>query len=237
MRKINDNQIQLRVAALLEQVNLSGFEKRNISELSGGEQQRVALARALAPQPRLLMFDEPLGALDKSLKDDLLNEIRSILHNENIPAIYVTHDAEEAFAIPDRILILQDGMIIRDDAPEKIWQNPKYVEVAKILGIGNVIEGQVIAKNKVKTEIGIFDIDCKKNKGEKVNLLITQQFPSPFRRGARGEVEQQINVKVEDIVYKQNQFEVKSRGAKFLIKKKPKIGETIKVNVQVQCLE
>ncbi len=228
MRKINDNQIQLRVAALLEQVNLSGFEKRNISELSGGEQQRVALARALAPQPRLLMFDEPLGALDKSLKDDLLNEIRSILHNENIPAIYVTHDAEEAFAIADRILILQDGVIIRDDTPEEIWKNPKYVEVAKILGIGNVVEGEVIAKNKIKTEFGIFDIDCKKNKGEKVNLLITQSSKSK---------DEMINIKVEDIVYKQNQFEVKSRGAKFLVKEKTKIGQTIKVTVQVQCLE
>ncbi|HCR69846.1 MAG TPA: spermidine/putrescine ABC transporter ATP-binding protein [Anaerolineae bacterium] len=237
MRNENTQQIQLRVAALLEQVNLSGFEKRNISELSGGEQQRVALARALAPQPRLLMFDEPLGALDKSLKEDLLSQLRNILHKEKIPAIYVTHDAEEAFAIADRILILHDGVIIRDDTPEEIWKNPKYVEVAKILGIGNVVEGEVIAKNKVKTEFGILNIDCKQNQGEKVDLLLTQS--------SKGEV---INVKVEDIVYKQNQFEVKSRGGvlsgeavskgvKFLIKEKPKIGETIKVNVQVGCLE
>jgi spermidine/putrescine transport system ATP-binding protein len=233
------HQIQLRVAALLEQVNLSGFENRNISELSGGEQQRVALARALAPQPRLLMFDEPLGALDKSLKDDLLNQLRNILHETKIPAIYVTHDQEEAFAIADRILILHDGVIIRDDAPEKIWNNPKYTVVAKILGIGNIIEGEVIVKNKVKTEFGIFNLNCKQNKGEKLNLLLTQSSK------AGDEV---INVKVEDVLYKQNQFEIKSRsgvlsggavskGAKFLIKEKPKVGEIIKVQVQVQCLD
>ncbi|KXK11035.1 MAG: putative ABC transporter ATP-binding protein [Chloroflexi bacterium OLB14] len=109
----------LRVGKLLEQVGLVGFEHRKVNDLSGGEQQRIALARALAPQPRLLMFDEPLGALDKSLKDDLLNQIKNILHKENIPAIYVTHDAEEAFAIADRILILHDGVIIRDDTPQK----------------------------------------------------------------------------------------------------------------------
>lgn len=245
MRNQETNQIQLRVGKGLEQTGLSGFENRKVNELSGGEQQRIALARALATQPRLLMLDEPLGALDKSLKDDLLNQLRNILHETKIPAIYVTHDAEEAFAIADRILILHDGIIIRDDTPEKIWNNPQYIEVAKILGIGNVIEGEVIAKNKVKTEFGIFDINCKQNKGGKVNLLITQS-PSPaFGRGARGEGKFQIKIKIEDIVYKQNQFEVKSRGAvlsgeavsKFLIKEKPKIGETVKINVQVKCLE
>jgi ABC-type Fe3+/spermidine/putrescine transport system ATPase subunit len=231
--------IQNRVTQLLNQVNLQGFENRKVNELSGGEQQRIALARALATQPRLLMLDEPLGALDKSLKDDLLNQLRSILHETKIPAIYVTHDAEEAFAIAQRILILHDGIIIRDDTPEEIWKNPKYTVVAKLLGIGNVIEGQVIAKDKVKTEFGIFDINCKQNKGEKVNLLLTHSS------NTKGEV---IKIKVEDVVYKQNQFEVRSRGAVlsgkavskgavFLIKEKPKIGETVKINVQVKCLE
>ncbi|MBL8100701.1 MAG: ABC transporter ATP-binding protein [Anaerolineales bacterium] len=239
MRNLSEDKIKLRVAVLLIQIGLSGFENRKVNELSGGEQQRIALARALATQPRLLMLDEPLGALDKSLKDDLLNQLRNILHETKIPAIYVTHDAEEAFAIADRILILHDGIIIRDDTPEEIWKNPKYVTVAKTLGIGNVIEGEVIAKNKVKTEFGIFDINCKQNEGEKVNLLLTQSS------NAKDEA---INVKVEDIVYKQNQFEVKSRGdalsgeavskgAKFLAKEKPKIGQTIKVNVQIGCLE
>lgn len=228
MQNLSQNEIQLRVGKLLEQIGLIDFASRKVNELSGGEQQRIALARALATQPRLMMFDEPLGALDKSLKDDLLNQLRNILHETKIPAIYVTHDAEEAFAIADRILILHNGLIIRDDTTEKIWKNSKYVEVAKILGIGNVVEGEVIAKNKVKTDFGIFNLSCKQNKGEKVNLLLTQSS------NAKDEV---IKVKVEDIVYKQNQFEVKSRGAKFLVKEKLKIGETVKINVQVKCLE
>src|SRR5688572_8121441 len=122
MQHVSIKEIELRVGKLLKQINLEGFENRKVTALSGGEQQRVALARALAPQPRLLMLDEPLGALDKSLKDDLLNQLRNILHKTKIPAIYVTHDQEEAFAIADRILILHDGIIIRDDTPEEIWK-------------------------------------------------------------------------------------------------------------------
>ncbi|MFN3491901.1 MAG: ABC transporter ATP-binding protein, partial [Anaerolineales bacterium] len=114
MRHLPQNEIHLCVDKLLKQIGLAGFANRKVNELSGGEQQRVALARALATQPRLLMLDEPLGALDKSLKDDLLNQLRNILHETKIPAVYVTHDAEEAFTIADRILILHDGVIICD---------------------------------------------------------------------------------------------------------------------------
>ena len=119
---------------LLEMVNLNGFEKRKVTDLSGGEQQRVALARALAIRPRLLMFDEPLGALDRTLSEDLLNELRMILHQTKIPAIYVTHDQEEAFTIADRILILHDGEIIRDGTPEEVWTNPESAFVAGCWG-------------------------------------------------------------------------------------------------------
>ena len=117
MRRIGQNEIAERVANSLELVNLKGFERRKVTDLSGGEQQRVALARALAIRPRLLMFDEPLGSLDKKLKDGLLTELRTILHETQIPAIYVTHDQEEAFSVADRILILYDGHIIREGTP------------------------------------------------------------------------------------------------------------------------
>lgn len=228
MRNLSQDEIQLRVVELLRQMGLTGFENRRVNDLSGGEQQRVALARALAIQPRLLMLDEPLGALDKSLKEDLLNQLRNILHETKIPAIYVTHDAEEAFAIADRILILQDGVIIRDDSPEEIWKYPKYVTVARLLGIGNVIEGEIIAKNKVKTEFGVFGLNCKGMKGEKVNVLLTQSSKTK---------DEMINIKVEDIVYKQNQFEIKSRGLKLIVKEKLKIGQNLKIKVQIGCLE
>lgn len=227
MRNISADEIKQRVSALLEQVNLSGFDSRQVTDLSGGEQQRVALARALAPSPRLLMFDEPLGALDRSLKEDLLNEIRGILHKTKIPAIYVTHDQEEAFTIADRILVLHEGTIIRDAAPHEIWREPKSAFVAKLLGIGNVIDGEVAAENKVKTAFGVFALDCKKRVGEKAQLLMTVGE-------GRGE---EIQLTVEDVLFKQDQFQVKARGGITIhTKEAPKIGDVITVQVQVKCL-
>jgi ABC-type Fe3+/spermidine/putrescine transport system ATPase subunit len=234
--EVHKGGINRRVHEMLELVNLIGFDSRNVTDLSGGEQQRVALARALAPSPRLLMLDEPLGALDRSLKEDLLNEIRGILHKTKIPAIYVTHDQEEAFAIADRILVLHDGVIIRDAAPHEIWRDPKYAAVAKLLGIGNIIEAEVIAENKVKTEFGIFNLNCAKKIGEKVQLLLTES-PSPVGRGARGEGGAQIQLTVEDVLYKQDQFQVKGRGGLVIhMKEAPKVGDVVTVQVQVKCL-
>lgn len=242
MHNVPAEEIKQRVAELIGQINLSGFETRSIIDLSGGEQQRVALARALAPQPRLLMFDEPLGALDRSLKEDLLNEIRSILHKTKIPAIYVTHDQEEAFTIADRILVLHDGTIIRDGTPSEIWKDPQSAFVAKLLGIGNVIDGEVVSENKVKTMFGTFTLDCAKRVGEKIQLLI-QQPPSPSGRGARGsapkgyEGVQEIKLTVEDVLFKQDQFQVKARGGITIhMKDAPKVGDVITVQVQVKCL-
>ncbi|MBM4426970.1 MAG: ABC transporter ATP-binding protein [Chloroflexi bacterium] len=227
MRNVPAEEIKQRVTLLLEQINLSSFETRSIIDLSGGEQQRVALARALAPSPRLLMFDEPLGALDRSLKEDLLNEIRSILHKTKIPAIYVTHDQEEAFTIADRILVLHDGVIIRDGMPSEIWKDPQSAFVAKLLGIGNVIEGEVVAVKKVKTAFGVFDLDCGHEIGSKLQLLITAGVD-------RGE---EIKLTVEDVLIKQDQFQVKGGGGLVIhMKDAPKVGDVITVKVQVKCL-
>jgi ABC-type Fe3+/spermidine/putrescine transport system ATPase subunit len=227
MRNVPAEEIKQRVTLLLEQINLSGFETRSITDLSGGEQQRVALARALATQPRLLMFDEPLGALDRSLKEDLLNEIRGILHQTKIPAIYVTHDQEEAFTIADRILVLHEGTIIRDAAPHEIWREPKSAFVAKLLGIGNVIDGEVVAENQVQTAFGVFSLDCKKQVGEKLQLLIT----------VGEEKGEGIQLTVEDVLFKQDQFQVKARGGLVIhMKEAPKVGDVITVKVQVKCL-
>jgi spermidine/putrescine transport system ATP-binding protein len=236
MRNMPAEKINVRVAEMLDLVNLQGFEKRKVTDLSGGEQQRVALARALAPQPRLLMFDEPLGALDKSLKEDLLNQIRIILHKTKIPAIYVTHDQDEAFTISDRILFLHDGEIIRDGTPNEVWTNPNSAWAARMLGMGNVIDGVVTSANKVRTEVGIFTLNCKHkhSKGEQISLLL-KQSPSPLGRGARGEVE--IKLKVEDVLFNRDQFQVKVRGGLVIyLKETPKVGQIIRVKVKVECL-
>lgn len=221
--------LQRRVAEMMDLVNLQEFEKRKVTDLSGGEQQRVALARALAPSPRLLMFDEPLGALDKSLKEDLLNQLRAILHKTKIPAIYVTHDQDEAFTIADRILFLHDGEIIRDGTPDEVWTKPNSAWAARMLGMGNVIEGVVTSPNKVKTEVGIFTLNCrhKHSRGEKISLLLKQSE----------EGVDEIKLKVEDVLFNRDQFQVKTKnGLVIHMKDAPKIGQIIRVKVQVECL-
>ncbi len=228
MRNVPAETIKPRVAEMLELVNLQGFENRKVTDLSGGEQQRVALARALAPSPRLLMFDEPLGALDKSLKEDLLNQIRIILHKTKIPAIYVTHDQDEAFTIADRILILHDGEIIRDGTPDEVWNHPNSVHAARMLGMGNIIEGRIQnAEGRVQnaeTSFGTFNIECghKHSAGDNVSLLI--------RQSGEGE---EIKLKVEDVLFDRDQFQVKTgSGLVIHMKNAPKIGETIHVRVR-----
>ncbi len=245
MRNVPAETIKPRVAEMLDLVNLQGFENRKVTDLSGGEQQRVALARALAPSPRLLMFDEPLGALDKSLKEDLLSQIRAILHKTKIPAIYVTHDQDEAFTIADRILFLHDGEIIRDGTPDEVWNHPNSVHAARMLGMGNVIEGKVLemkeerGKIKVFSEIGTLDVECGHNHstGDNVSLLI--------RQSGEGE---EIKLTVEDVLFDRDQFQVKtgsaalsgeavSKGGLVIhMKDAPKIGEIIRVLVKVECL-
>ncbi|MBK8421220.1 ABC transporter ATP-binding protein [Candidatus Villigracilis saccharophilus] len=221
--------LQSRVAEMLDLVNLTGFENRKVTDLSGGEQQRVALARALAPSPRLLMFDEPLGALDKSLKEDLLNQIRAILHKTKIPAIYVTHDQDEAFTVADRILLLHDGEIIRDGAPDEVWNSPNSVQAARMLGMGNVIEGVFASVHKVKTEVGIFTLNCKHrhSMGESISLLLKQSEDG----------DDEIQLKVEDVLFDRDQFQVKTgSGLVIHMKNAPKVGEIVKVKIKVECL-
>ncbi len=129
------DEIQARVTESLKQVQLTGFDSRRVTDLSGGEQQRVALARALAPHPRLLMFDEPLGALDRRLREYLIVEIREILRKSGVPAIYVTHDQAEAFALAHRVMLLNEGEIVQSGSPEEIMNQPVSDWVVEFLGI------------------------------------------------------------------------------------------------------
>jgi ABC-type Fe3+/spermidine/putrescine transport system ATPase subunit len=178
MQGLGRAEIQKRAMEALDQVNLSEFGSRRVTDLSGGEQQRVALARALAPRPRLLMLDEPLGALDRGLKDQLLNEIRRLLHVTHIPAIYVTHDQEEAFALADRLVLLHEGSIVQSGSPDEVYTHPISAWVAAFLGQTNLIAGQVTASEPcmVRTELGIFQATPARGSaplvGEQVTLLL-----------------------------------------------------------------
>ncbi|UFU06173.1 ABC transporter ATP-binding protein [Ruania halotolerans] len=135
-----------RVAELLDLVGLAGFDGRPISSLSGGEQQRVALARALAPRPRLLLLDEPLSALDRELRENLSVELRRILTNTGITAMYVTHDHDEAFAVADRVAVMRQGRLVQVGTPAELWAAPGDADVARFLGY-RVVEhhGQTLA--------------------------------------------------------------------------------------------
>lgn len=231
MRHVTQDEIRRRVANSLEMVNLTGFEKRQVTDLSGGEQQRVALARALAPRPRLLMFDEPLGALDRTLREDLLNELRMILHQTEIPAIYVTHDQEEAFAIADRLLILHDGVIIREGTPSNVWSNPYSAFVARFLGLGNVIDGKYSSKSSVETNVGTFNVDCRNEhqKGDQAHLLVR-----PLEVQQEGNV---IDGIIADVIFQQERYKVTfDNGLYFYLIEEPQIGEKVKVQVKVECL-
>ncbi len=237
MRGLPKSEIGSRVPEALTQVNLIGFENRRVTELSGGEQQRVALARALAPRPRLLMFDEPLGALDRALKDQVLDELRRILHETKVPAIYVTHDQEEAFAIADRILLLHDGRILRAGSPAEVAAQPGSSWAARFLAIGSVVEGTIHSKVggskprawKAETRFGELIVSCDHahEEGEGVTLL--------FKQAADGAA--RVRARVEDVVFQREQFKVTLRGGLVIhLKDAPKIRDEISASFAVECL-
>jgi ABC-type Fe3+/spermidine/putrescine transport system ATPase subunit len=236
MRRLPQTEIAERVASSLEMVNLQEFGLRKVTDLSGGEQQRVALARALATRPRLLMFDEPLGALDRTLREDLLGELRRILHRTEIPAIYVTHDQEEAFTLADKVLILHDGDIIREGTPADVWGNPGSAFVAKFLGLGNVFEGRNKGKTKeerwkVESGFGAFEVKCAhEHSAEEIVHLLARPLPAE----AEPNVIQGI---VSDIIFQQDRYKVTfENGLYVYLGQAPKVGETISVPVKVECL-
>ncbi|MER5451194.1 ABC transporter ATP-binding protein [Streptomyces sp. NPDC002764] len=135
-----------RVRELLELVGLPGAAGRAVASLSGGEQQRVALARALAPRPRLLMLDEPLGQLDRSLRERLVVELRELFGRLGTTVLAVTHDQGEAFALADRVVVMRDGRIAQSGTPLEVWQRPADEFVARFLGFDNVVEGTVVGE-------------------------------------------------------------------------------------------
>lgn len=133
---------EARIAELLELVGLAGYQDRRVATLSGGEAQRVALARALAPRPRLLLLDEPLAALDRALREQLLVDLAAVLDATGTTAVFVTHDQGEAFAIADRIALMRAGAVVQVGAPQEVWRRPRDVWAARFLGCGAVIGGR-----------------------------------------------------------------------------------------------
>lgn len=144
LKKMDKDVIEKKVSRMLELVGLKGFEKRDVTLLSGGQQQRVAIARALVNEPKVLLLDEPLGALDAKLRKDMQTELKKIQKEVGITFIFVTHDQEEALSMSDTIVVLNDGVIQQIGTPMDIYNEPQNRFVAEFIGESNIIEGNMI---------------------------------------------------------------------------------------------
>jgi ABC-type Fe3+/spermidine/putrescine transport system ATPase subunit len=247
MQNLPADEINTRVEHALETIGMAGFAQRKVTELSGGEQQRVALARALAPNPRLLMLDEPLGALDRTLREDLSQELRRILHESKIPAIYVTHDQEEAFSIADRLLLLHQGSIIQSGRPHEFFHHPRNAWVARFFGLGNLVEGTVVSQKplQVETALGLIHASCDRQPpvpGQRITLLFR---PSQAQLTSIEEVNL-LAGRVSDQVFQGEKYQVsltindRLPEFKILLPNPLSIGEHLQVHFSpsnVLCLE
>jgi thiamine transport system ATP-binding protein len=182
-------EIESRVGQVLELVGLIGFGSRSVHQLSGGEQQRVALARSLAPAPRLILLDEPLGALDRALRERLMLELRQILKDagnvlgrpEGMTAVYVTHDQAEAFAIADKVVVLNNGRIEQTGSPQAVYRQPATPFVARFLGMENVFEARVTSLHSPALAIGDWELEIAPITINHLQLTINHSYPLLIR--------------------------------------------------------
>ena len=173
LKKVKEDEIKTRVAEMLKMVALSGFENKSVSTLSGGQQQRVAIARALISHPKVLLLDEPLGALDLKLRKDMQNELKNIQQAIGITFIYVTHDQEEALSMSDTIVVMADGEIQQIGSPTDIYNEPKNAFVADFIGESNIIDGVMLEDKKVRLAGHNFVcVDGGFDKNEPVDVVI-----------------------------------------------------------------
>ncbi|MBE6644051.1 MAG: ABC transporter ATP-binding protein [Ruminococcaceae bacterium] len=173
LKKVKEDEIKTRVTEMLKMVELSGFENKSVSTLSGGQQQRVAIARALVSHPKVLLLDEPLGALDLKLRKDMQNELKSIQQSIGITFVYVTHDQEEALSMSDTIVVMADGEIQQIGTPTDIYNEPKNAFVADFIGESNIIDGVMLEDKKVRLAGHSFVcVDGGFDKNEPVDVVI-----------------------------------------------------------------
>ena len=145
LKKLDEKEIRRRVLEMLEVVGLKGFERRAVTQMSGGQQQRVAIARGLVNQPRVLLLDEPLGALDLKLRKEMQLELKRLQREMNITFIYVTHDQEEALTMSDTVVVMNQGHVQQIGSPEDIYNEPENAFVADFIGASNILDGVMLA--------------------------------------------------------------------------------------------
>ena len=173
IHKRPDAEIKAKVKEMLAMVNLKGFERRRVSTLSGGQQQRVAIARALVNQPKVLLLDEPLSALDLKLRKDMQNELKNIQHQTGITFIYVTHDQEEALSMSDTVVVMENGRIQQIGSPTDIYNEPVNAFVADFIGESNIVDGMMLDDYRAKFSGHVFDcVDGGFGKNELVDVVV-----------------------------------------------------------------
>ena len=202
--KLPEEEIRQRVTEMLEIINLRGFENRRITQLSGGQQQRVAIARALINKPKVLLLDEPLGALDLKLRKDMQNELKRIQQAMEITFVYVTHDQEEALAMSDTVVVMDAGRIQQIGSPEDIYNEPRNAFVADFIGESNIIDGIMRADGVVEIFNRKFKcLDKGFDKDEPVDVVIRPEDVDivPVEQG-------QLKGTVTNVTFKGMQYDI-----------------------------
>ncbi len=194
LKKLPEQEIVTKVKEALAMVNLSGFERRNSEKLSGGQQQRVAIARALVNSPKVLLLDEPLGALDLKLRKDMQTELKNIQHKTGITFIFVTHDQEEALSMSDTVVVMANGKIQQIGSPTDIYNEPINAFVADFIGESNILDGVMLEDYKVKFAGQIFNcLDKEFAKNENVDIVVRPEdvdVVAPEKGMLKGKVSQ-----------------------------------------------
>ena len=231
IQKLPEDEIKERVEEMLELVNMRGYEKRSINSLSGGQQQRIAIARALVNRPKVLLLDEPLGALDLKLRKDMQIELKRMQQDLEITFIYVTHDQEEALTMSDTVVVMRDGCIQQIGTPQDIYNEPINAFVADFIGESNIIDG--IMRRDFLVEFAGKEFTCVDKGFEKDELVDVVIRPEdikvvPQQEGA-------IVGVVENVVFKGVHYEitVDALGYKWIIQstRSEEVGSIIGMNV------
>lgn len=210
IKKIEEKDIKIKVSRALDLVDLSGYGNRAISRLSGGQKQRVAIARAIVNEPEIILFDEPLGALDLKLRKRMQVELKNIQKEVGITFIYVTHDQEEALSMSDKIAVMNSGIIEQYGTPQYIYEEPVNAFVANFLGDSNIFKGKMVDRLKVNF-LG-YDYPCvdKVEPGKSVSVMLRPEYLYLSN-------EANLRGKVENSMFKGTYYDLKITGKDFSI--------------------
>ena len=222
IRKVDKKEVARRVEEMLELVNLKGFGRRSVASLSGGQQQRVAIARAVIQQPKVLLLDEPLGALDLKLRKEMQVELKNLHETLNMTFIYVTHDQEEALTMSDTVVVMNQGEILQQGTPIDIYNEPANAFVADFIGESNIIPG-IMKQDKVIEFLGtVYDcVDTGFEKNEPVDLVIRPEDIVLLEKssGSIQQADRLLKGRVQTCLFKGVQYEmlVETEGFTFMV--------------------